>query len=153
MVRALQLGPGLDAELVDESLPRPRVLGQRLGLAAVAVEREQQLRAEALAQRFVRDEYLQLRDELGVPAERKIGVDARLERHEPQLGEPRAVDLGLAAPQRKRVAQAVGGGVRLRGARGLDEVFEPREIDLLARGSERVARRPPHDRVRAERAP
>ena len=106
---------GLDPELGDERAARVRVGGERLGLPAAAVEREHQLSAEALAQRLARDLPLQLADHVGVPAEREVGVDPALERHEPLLLEPRALRLrpGMvgelaerrAAPQRQRVAQ------------------------------------------------
>ena len=131
-MRALQLGAGLDAQLVDEGLACPGVLGERFRLAAVPVQREQQLRTQALAQRLFRNERLQLGHELGVTADGKVGVDACLDCRQPQLREPHTVHLGLAPPERKRVSQPVGRDVRLRVARRLDEVLEPREIDLLA---------------------
>ena len=53
---------------------------ERLGLPAAAVKREHQLRAEALAQRMLGDERLELADHLGVTTEREVGLDALLER-------------------------------------------------------------------------
>ena len=67
---------------------------ERLGLSARAVEREHQLAAQALAMGVLRDQRLQLADQLGVAAERKVGLDALLERREAQVVEPAALDLG-----------------------------------------------------------
>ena len=53
-----ELRAGIDAELLDESLARGAVGGERIGLAARAVEREHELRAGALAQRLGLDERL-----------------------------------------------------------------------------------------------
>src|SRR5439155_70847 len=64
-----QLVAGLDAELVDERSAGVPVALERVGLAARAVQREHQLRAESLVQRVLGDETLQLADELGVAAE------------------------------------------------------------------------------------
>ena len=111
----LQLLARLEPELVRQLAPGHPVASQRLGLAAGAVEREHQLAAQALPQRMLGDERLELADELGVTAERQVGVDPLLERRQPQLLQPR--DLGLGerlvgevgerrpAPQRERLAQ------------------------------------------------
>ena len=151
-LRALQLGPGLDAELLDERLARAGVLRERLGLAPVAVQREHQLRAQTLAQRLGRDEGLQLRHELGVPSECEVGVDPLLERAQAQLLEARRVELRRAAPERERVTQSRRRDCRLGAACGRDQVVEAGEIDLLARDGGRVAGRAALDQVGAERA-
>ena len=75
-----QAWPRLDPELVDEPCPRGLEGGERLRLAARPVEREHQLAAQPLAQRVLRDERLELGDELGVPTEREVGLDPPLER-------------------------------------------------------------------------
>ena len=55
-----------------------RLVGlERLGLAAAAVQREHQLAAQVLAQRVLSHQRLELADELGVAAEREVGLDAR----------------------------------------------------------------------------
>ena len=118
-----QLLARLEPELVGEEGARVAVGGERVGLAPAAVEREHQLAAQALAQRVRGDELLQLGDELGVAAEREVGLDAPLEHGEPLLAQPlrlvarQALELEplqrLAAPQRERLAQQLGrrGGV------------------------------------------
>ena len=110
-----ELGARIDAELLDERLARGAVGGERVGLPSRAVEREHELRARALAQRLGSDERLELRDELGVAAERKIGLDPLLERDRAELLEPRDLGLGerlveevgerRAAPERERLAE------------------------------------------------
>ena len=70
---------GLDPELLDERAAGVPVGLQRVGLPAGAVERQHQLPARPLAQRVLGDERLELRDQLGVAAEREIGLDPVLE--------------------------------------------------------------------------
>ena len=59
-----------------------------LGLALRAVEGEHQLRVQALALRVLADQRLELADQLGVAAQRQLGLDPLLERGEAQLVEP-----------------------------------------------------------------
>ena len=61
-----QLAARLDAELLHEQPARGLVGGERVGLAARAVEREHQLAAKPFAKRMLRRERLELADELGV---------------------------------------------------------------------------------------
>ena len=75
---------------------------QRLGLAPAAIEREHPLTAQALAQRVLGHERLELGHQIGVAAERQVGVDAPLQRHRAPLLEPG--DLGL----RERLVRDVG---------------------------------------------
>ncbi len=142
-------------ELVDQRSPRALVHGERVRLSAGAIEREHQLRAQPLSERLLRDQLLELADELAVSAEREIGVDPVLERCQSKL--PEAHDLGLckrlprqigerrAAPERKRRAQAVRTGNRVtRRERGTSFVAEPselEEVDALRLDREPVARR------------
>ena len=79
----LQRWAGLDAELLDEHLSAVPVCLQRLGLPAGSIEREHQLAAQALAQRVLEEQSLQLAHEVEVPTESEIGVDPALERSEP----------------------------------------------------------------------
>ena len=124
-----ELGAGVDAELLDERLARGAVGGERVGLAARAVEREHELRARALAQGLRGDERLELGDELGMTSEREISLDPLLERDGAQLLEPR--DLGLGerlveevrerrpAPERECLAQRPLGRDRISARREL----------------------------------
>ena len=89
---------------------------QRVSLPAAAVEREHQLAAQPLAEHVLGDQRLELRHQLVMAAERQVGVDAILERREPQLLQPGdlalrvrlAAEIGerLAVPERERIAQA-----------------------------------------------
>ena len=83
----------LDAEPFDERAVRVAVGGERVGLAAGAVERQHQLAAQALPQRMCLDQRLELPGDLGVAADREIGLDALAEAADPQILQPR--DLGL----------------------------------------------------------
>ncbi len=76
----------------------PKTLHERLSCGAVdaegfrlpsrAVEREHPLTPQALSQRVLRDEDLELGGEHGMPSERELRVDPVLERRESQLLEP-----------------------------------------------------------------
>ena len=124
--RALQLlqrRARLDPELVDEHAAGGLVGGQRLGLAARPVEREHQLAAQALAEGVLRRQRVELRDQRGVAAEREVGVDPHLDREQVhlleapdrRLGERLVGEVGErgAAPERERLAQLLGGLLRL----------------------------------------
>ena len=123
-MQAAQLGAGLDADRVDERVARLAVGLERLGLAAAAVQREHPLRVQALAQRLLGDERLELADDLGVAARLEVLVDRQLERREPQLLEPADLERGerLAgdvverrpAPQRERLARRALGDAAAR---------------------------------------
>ena len=73
--------------------------------------------------RMLGDQRLQLADQLGVAAERQVGLDPLLERRQPQILEPAALDprerllaeLGQrrAAPQPERLAQQARRTLRL----------------------------------------
>ena len=107
LLELAQLAAGLDPELLDERPPRLLVGLERLGLAARAVEREHQLAAQALAQRVLVDQRLELADERrrGAPSARSR-VDPLLERSEAQLLEPGDLAPGRRARRRSRRAAA-----------------------------------------------
>ena len=154
-----QLATGLDSELVDERTARVVVGAQCVRLAAAAVEREHQLRARVLAQRLAGDHGLELRHQLATAAERKLGVEALLDRRQPQLLEAPG-RLGRKAlarkilesgppPERERSLQGVrrGTGVAAghRPARVRLQALEAREVELLGRDRDQVARLAGHD--------
>ena len=97
------------------------------------------------------DQRTELADELGVAAERKVGLDPFFEREQAQLLQAR--DLGdegalvgevgqrVAAPERKRLAQLRGRLAGLCSARFSGEPLEPREVDLAGVDLEDVAGR------------
>jgi hypothetical protein len=109
--------------------------------------------AEALARGMLGDQGLELADELRVFSEHELGFDPRLERHQPQLLEPR--DLGLrerlvgdvverrTAPERQGVA---GRAQRLLRVAGLEQalglrqpVLEALDVDVAVVDGEDVA--------------
>ena len=105
----------LDPELLDERPSSVLVDVERLRLTAATVEGEHELRAQPLLQWVLRDERLELRDEVDVPAERQVGVDPLDQRAQAKLLEPTDLVLGerlvgelcewRAAPHRERFAQ------------------------------------------------
>ena len=104
----------VDPQLVDESPARFLVGVQGLCLPTRLVQRGHQTPPQALAERVLRDERLELSDELGVAPECKVGVDPELHRCQPDLLEPGDRRLGeafvgelrerRASPERQRVA-------------------------------------------------
>jgi hypothetical protein len=88
---------------------------QRVGLPAAAIQREHQLTAQPLPEHVLGDQRFELRYQLVVAAGRQVGVDAVLERRQPQLlqpgdlalGQRHALQLGqrLPPPQRQRITQ------------------------------------------------
>ena len=154
-------GARLEAQLLHQHAPtRPKDF-ERVGLSAGAVEREHQLAAKPFPQRLLDEESLDLPDELGITAEHEVGVDAVLERGEPQLLEAPAlcggelvvceVDQRRAPPQRERLAQKASG---LGGVLGLgrrrEERLEATRVDLRGIDLELVARRASQKPVTAE---
>ena len=73
--------------------------------------------------RVLGDQRLELADQLGVAAEREVGLDPLLERRQPQVLEPAALGLGerlvrelgerRPAPERERLAQHRRGPFRV----------------------------------------
>ena len=114
-VELLQLGTGLDAELLDQHPSRLLIQREGIRLPAAAVEGEHQLPARALAERMVTHDRVQFRHDLAVAAPCKLGLDPPLERDCAQLVEPRdlaanprlLLELGqcAAAPERERLVQ------------------------------------------------
>src|SRR5207244_5216802 len=110
-------GRGFEAEFLDERLAGPAVEVERLRLPPVSVEGDHQLAARPLAQRVVPDERFELREDLRVPAELELGVEALLERDEPQFLQARdrglgerlvgEVGKGRTAPEPERLAEQV----------------------------------------------
>ena len=160
----LQRRRRLDSELVDEAAARLLVELERLGLPPRAVERDHELAAQALPQRMLGDERLELSDEVGSPPQGEPGLEALLEGRQAQLLEP--VDLVLreglvdevgergALPERQRLLQAAKGRVRPRlresFSRLLDQPLEPKGIDSIGLDQKLVARRAGHDGIPSE---
>ncbi len=88
-LQLLQLVTRLQAELVHQETTPLLVGAERVRLPPGPVEREHELRARALSIGLLGDERLELGHEGRVPTEGEVGVNALLERLEPQLFEPR----------------------------------------------------------------
>ena len=118
LLEPLQRLARIEAELVDERRARVLVGGERVGLPARPVERQDQQLPQALAQRMLPHERLQLRHDLGRTAERQIRLQTQPERDKPQLLQAAAlgarkrlvleVRQRRAAPERKRAPQRAG---------------------------------------------
>src|SRR4029079_10452321 len=75
LLELAQLAAGLDPELVHERAARVLVGAERLGLAPRAVQRAHELAAQALAQRVLGDQLLELGHDIAAP-EREGGLAA-----------------------------------------------------------------------------
>jgi hypothetical protein len=84
----------LDAELLDQDTARLVVGVQRLSLPRRAIEGEHELPAQALPERMLRDERLQLTDQVGVSTELEVRGNSFLERNGAQLFQPANLRLG-----------------------------------------------------------
>ena len=114
-LQLLQLAPGLDPELLYQDTARVGVRLERVRLAPRAVEGEDQQRAEALAQRVVEDQALELSRQLRVPAQLELGGEVLLQDGRAQLFESSDFALGKRgvshvrerrpAPQRQALGQ------------------------------------------------
>ena len=157
--RALKLGQRprrLDPELGDERLARRPIHLERLDLPPRAIERDHQQPAKALAQGVVPHEHFELGERGAVPAECELGLEALLERREPQLLQPSdrrlrerlVCDVGerSTAPESESVLQQADGGLglgpveRLRGL--VSPPLEPVQVEPLRLDVEGVPRRP-----------
>ena len=166
LLEAPELRPRLESELLVERPPGIGVHRECLGLPPGAVEGEHQLSTEALAQRVAPHERPQLPHQLGVAAERDVGVDSQLDRLDPLLVEPGdglrgerlpvQVGEGTATPEGERLAQRARRFLR----RVAFQMPPPRvaqrseaaEVDLALGGSDDVSGRAGEQHlVRAER--
>jgi hypothetical protein len=161
--RGLQVAQRLarvDAEVVGEGLAQPVVRGQRVGLPAGPVQREHELPVDLLVERLLPGQPLQVRYQLGVLAERELGVDQRPLGVQPHLVQParllvRQGDAGqvgqrAAAPQRERGAQVPDPLGRVGRAPALpDQSLGDLHVRALGTEVEDVAGRPGPDRVPA----
>jgi hypothetical protein len=107
---------------------------ERLRLPAASVERAHELRARTFAKWMLVDERLELPDELTVPAQRKVVLNAQLERRRAELFEAkdlrlrerlvREVGESRSAPKAERIAQQSRSLVGRCPSRLFDELFE-----------------------------
>ena len=157
--RLLQLLQGrarVDSELVDERAARVLVGLESFRLAARAVQGRDETYPQALAERVLCNERLELADQLVVAGQREVGVDPQLDRGHPDFLEPGNGGLGEAlvdevrerrtSPQRQRVAQPlrrVGREPAGEHAPALvDQPLEALEVELVRSDADQVAGRP-----------
>ncbi len=149
-LESLQLVAELEPELLIEVLARVAVRSERLDLAAAAVERQHQQRAEALEHRLLLHQRLELGDQLAVASELEIGPDPTFERGEAELVEAR--DLRpehhlaefrerRAPPERERLAQERCADREVGCSRLGDEALEHLEVELVGPDDRHVPRR------------
>ena len=142
------LGGRLETPLHVEGAARRLVRVECLLLPAGPCEREHQETAEALAVGVLRGERGSIGDHVVLAPELDLGLDAVLERREPELVQPR--DLCLeealeaevgerrAAPEPERVAEPGGALRRWQRPRLVDEPFEPSGVDRPGLDAEHV---------------
>ena len=114
----MQIGARVHALLFDEGVSRLVIDVRGVCLTTIAVERQHQLRAEALTQGMFEQQRFELANQLGVPAEREIRLDALLESNLAQLLEAcdfrghealvREICKRGAPPERERLPEFVG---------------------------------------------
>ena len=134
-----ELWPGLDADLLHERGTRRTVGLQRFRLPPRAIQRDHKLPVQAFAKRVLRDEPLELGDELAMATVRQLVVDRLLQRGQPQLlqatdlrrRERLVCDVGerRATPQRERLARCA---IR-------HEPLESSRVDLVVGDAQLVA--------------
>ena len=161
----LQLLARLEPELLGKERSGPPVRGECIGLALAAVQGRDQLTPEALAERFLCDEALELGDERVVAAERELSLGALFDADKAKLVEasglerehPAVADVGerRATPQRECGAEAVRGepgGAAASASRPSRRSLSNRRASTLSSATlEDVPRRPRDERVLAER--
>jgi hypothetical protein len=158
----------LDAELFDESLAGLAVDAESFCLTARAIEGEHQLPAHALAEGVARGQRFELGHERVVVAERKLRLDALLDRDQAQLLQP--LDLGPRERlvreicKRTPAPEAEGGfervqcllvlARRIRLPAFLQQSLEPLDVDAFGGDLEDVSTGTGDERlVRLERFP
>ena len=147
-----QLRSGVGAKLVGEHPPGPLRGGQRIGLTAAPVERDDQDPPPGLLQRVLRQQPLRLGDHVGVLAQCQPRLQQRRRRHCPDFGQAPALGVGESASGQspngsprhrpsalasRRGLRCVAGGEASAATGG--QVGHERRIDLVAPGRERIA--------------
>ena len=145
--------PGIETELVEEVVAGRSIGRERVRLTPAAVERDDQLRPEAFAERVHDDQLRQGAQHLGVAPHRQFAVDQTFVRREGELfqprrrvaGEPSIDHIGerLAANQVERRSEPLHGCRMLAAGRLLatltHEAFDPDRVDLIGIDRQGVA--------------
>ena len=163
-LESLQLGPRLEAELVREP-PAALAIGlERIRLPSGAVEREHQLPPHALARGVLVDQRFELGHQRRVTAQGQLGIDAVLERGQPEILEPAClgtgerfvgdVGQGLTSPESEGLLQPLRGAAGVAGGEPLPPVsgqaLESIGVDAVGLGDQRVSVSARRERLRAE---
>ncbi len=157
-----QLAPGVEPELLSQPRGECREQLEPLDLTPAAVQREHRLRRHTLAQRLIGAQPAQLRQQLGLVAERQLRVDLFLARDQAQLLQPlclsaRKVLVGKlakrrAAPQTKRAPEQRDGqrmvAVTPSSAPVIEQLFKARCVERAIVQLEGIARCARADRER-----
>ena len=138
LVQPPQLGPRLDADLLDERAPRVPVGLQRLGLTAAPIQRQHPQAMQPLAQRVLGQQRLDLADDRLMAAGGEVRVQSQLLRRQPQLLEP---------PDLRRRERLVG-QVRQRVAAEQGQRLMRRAAPVATRLRRRAVRGGAHRRAR-----
>ncbi len=148
-IEALEVGPGLDPELVDEGPAGGLVRLQCLCLAPRAIQRKHQLASKTFTVWMLRHQRLQLGDQLGVPIQLELDCDPFLEHTEMELLETPDVVLrpelvgevhqGRAAPEGQRLSEQARALGRLGFSRAPNEPLKPGQVELVGFEPEAVA--------------
>ncbi len=80
-----QLSAGFHTEFLDQGFPGPAIGRQRISLPLRAIQGQDEKVPQALPQRVLVYQCLELRDAFAGPAQIKVGGDPILERDEPQF--------------------------------------------------------------------
>jgi hypothetical protein len=87
-VELLQTFAWVEAQFLSQREPRVFVDAQGVRLSSGPIQREDELTAKPLAESMLRDERLQLGDDVIVATESEIDVDSRLHGAKPEFAEP-----------------------------------------------------------------
>ena len=131
LVQAPQLRAGLDADLLDQRARACAVGVERLGLPPAAVEREHALGVQALAQRLLAHQRVELADDLAVAAGGEVALDRELERRSRSSSSRRisAAANGSSATSRERRRRATARAPRARARRASTSRSKPPRVD------------------------
>lgn len=157
-----------EPELLTEEMATLLEHAEGVGLPTGAIQREHQEPAQALAQRVLADDFLQLGDGFLMTTELELDVEPLLGERETQLGQPGddacgevlvgEVGKGVASPQRICVGEQCCGPVEIiggdsRASRG-GELLVAEHVDRIGRQFEDVPTAAHGDQVgRTQRAP
>ena len=157
LLQLTQLLAGFQTQLLDQHLAAPAEDLERVGLAPRAIEGEHQLATQPLAQRVLGNRGGELADQLAVPAEAQLDVEALLQGGHLVLGDPvggRAHYVAVDAlqrrptPERQRRPVPIGRLAENLGLAGrVHAALVAVQVEAVRRDAQQVTGRPRLDRV------